>query len=72
LRESGTPYHLAHGLLDQAEHLARQADEAASLAVEEARRIADRLRCQPLLDRIEAMKTPQPRTTAARRRLLTK
>jgi len=55
LRESSTPYHLAHGLLDYAEYLARQPDpeaaEAAEAAVSEARDIAGRLRCQPLLDR---------------------
>jgi len=53
LRELSTPYHLAHGLLDHAKHLARRHDaEAADLAIGEARTIAGRLRCQPLLDRI--------------------
>jgi class 3 adenylate cyclase/tetratricopeptide (TPR) repeat protein len=56
LRERSTPYHLAHGLLDHAEHLARRGDtDAASLAVDEARDIARRLRCQPLLDRADAL-----------------
>jgi hypothetical protein len=52
LRERGTPYHLAHGLLDHAQYLLAQRDaDAAALAIEEARDIGDRLRCQPLLDR---------------------
>jgi class 3 adenylate cyclase/tetratricopeptide (TPR) repeat protein len=48
LRERSTPYHLAHGLLDYAHHLD---SEAAEAAIGEAREIAARLRCQPLLDR---------------------
>jgi hypothetical protein len=53
LRELSTPYHLAHGLLDHAQHLTRPNDaEAADLAIGEARTIAGRLRCQPLLDRV--------------------
>jgi hypothetical protein len=56
LREHSTPYHLAHGLLDQAQHLARRADgDAAVAAVEEATAIARRLHCQPLLDRAADM-----------------
>jgi hypothetical protein len=52
LRELSTPYHLAHGLLDQAEHLIRLGGaDAAMLAIGEARDIARRLSCQPLLDR---------------------
>ena len=52
LREHSTPYHLAHGLLDHAAHLLRMDDsEAAGAAIGEARDIAGRLRCQPLLDR---------------------
>jgi predicted ATPase len=52
LRELSTPYHLAHGLLDYAQYLLHQGDEeAAAAATEEAQGIADRLRCQPLLDR---------------------
>jgi hypothetical protein len=56
LREQSTPYHLAQGLLDQAEYLARRGDgDAAALAIEEARAIGHRLRCQPLLDRADAI-----------------
>ena len=52
LRELSTPYHLAHGLLDHAQHLTRLHDaEAAEAAIGEARDIAGNLRCQPLLDR---------------------
>jgi len=52
LREQSTPNHLAHGLLDYAQYLARLHDtEAAEAALGEARAIAGQLRCQPLLDR---------------------
>jgi hypothetical protein len=52
LRELGTSYHLAHGLLDNAQHLMRLGEMvAAGAATSEARDIATRLRCQPLLDR---------------------
>ena len=58
LREDSTPYHLAHGLLDQAQHLSRRGDaDAAAAAADEARGIATRLRCRPLLDRAEAIST---------------
>jgi hypothetical protein len=81
LREQSTPYHLAHGLLDYAEFLLRRGDAgsdadlasgaaaadlaAAASAIAEARDIAGRLRCQPLLDRAAAL-TPQdaPRVTS--------
>jgi class 3 adenylate cyclase/tetratricopeptide (TPR) repeat protein len=66
LRGQSTPYHLAHGLLDHAEYLLSHGDAGAealavgtaALAVGEAREIAGRLRCQPLLDRAAAL-TPQ-------------
>jgi hypothetical protein len=55
LRERGTPYHLAHGLLDHAEYLIRiGAADAAASAVDEARTIGSRLVCRPLLDRASA------------------
>jgi len=66
LREQSTPYHLAHGLLDHAEYLVRSGDAAAAAAaIEEARDIAGRLRCQPLLDRAAAL-TPQDAPRVAR------
>jgi class 3 adenylate cyclase/predicted ATPase len=62
LRERSTPYHLAHGLLDHAEYLTQRGDtDAATLAIGEARGIADRLRCQPLLDRADALDHLTPR-----------
>jgi class 3 adenylate cyclase/predicted ATPase len=65
LRESSTPYHLAHGLLDYAEYLVRLRDPAAAeAAVSEAHDIARRLRCQPLLDRAAALMTVQPTARA--------
>ena len=64
LREYSTPYHLAHGLLDHAQVLSRWGDtEAAAAAAGEARDIARRLRCRPLLDRTELIPT-QPAVTA--------
>jgi len=65
LREQSTPYHLSHGLLDYAEHQIRQGDaEAADAAVAEARSIAVRLRCQPLLDRAAAIEHAQSQIRA--------
>ena len=56
LRDQSTPYHLAHGLLDHAEYLLAAGDaETAAAALAEARDIAGRLRCQPLLDRAVAL-----------------
>jgi hypothetical protein len=57
LREpSSTPYHLAHGLLDHAAYLTGLGDAtAAARAIDEARAIGRRLRCQPLLDRAAAL-----------------
>jgi len=66
LREQSTPYHLAHGLLDHAQYLLRHHDAgAAALFVAEARDIAARLRCQPLLDRAADLDPASPRTAAA-------
>jgi hypothetical protein len=65
LREHSTPYHLAHGLLDHAAHLLRMDDnEAAAAAIGEARDIAERLRCQPLLDRAADLSAAEPRIRA--------
>ena len=61
LREHSTPYHLAHGLLDHAEYLTRLGDiHAAEAAIAEARHNAERLRCQPLLDRATALTPARP------------
>jgi class 3 adenylate cyclase/predicted ATPase len=66
LREQSTPYHLAHGLLDHAQYLLGHEDaEAAALAIEEARDIAARLRCQPLLDRAADLDPANPKTPSA-------
>jgi len=69
LRAQSTPYHLAHGLLDYVEYLlasdhvrAADATGAAEAAIEEARDIADRLRCQPLLGRAVALVPPNSAT----------
>jgi class 3 adenylate cyclase/predicted ATPase len=56
LREHSTPYHLAHGLFDHAQHLSLRGDtEAAAAAAGEARDIATRLRCRLLLDRAKVI-----------------
>jgi hypothetical protein len=66
LRELSTPYHLAHGLLDHAAHLAAHGDaEAAAAAADEAAGIAARLGCQPLAHRAETIQSARPRTTAS-------
>lgn len=58
LRRMGTPYHLAQGLLDHAEHLVASGDPmAAELAVAEAREIAQRLGCRPVLERADSLST---------------
>ncbi len=56
LRKAASPFHLAHGLLDQAEFLERadRAEEAQPL-VDEARAIGERLRARPLIDRAERL-----------------
>jgi tetratricopeptide (TPR) repeat protein len=65
LREHSTPYHLAHGLIDHAEYLTRHGDaEAAARAIDEARTIGRRLRCQPLLDRASAAERADSRVRA--------
>jgi class 3 adenylate cyclase/tetratricopeptide (TPR) repeat protein len=65
LRQHSTPYHLAHGLLDHAEHLLHTGDtETATAAIREARDIAKRLRCQPLLDRAATIQPARPRAPA--------
>ena len=71
LREHGTPYHLAHGLLDYAEYLASMGEphaaaEAVAEAVAEAIDIASRLRCQPLLDRAAVTAAEATAPAAAR------
>jgi len=59
LREQSTPYHLAHGLLDHAEYLLASSDaQAAAAAIEEARDLAGRLRCQPLMDQAATLTSP--------------
>jgi hypothetical protein len=66
LRRHSTPYHLAHGLLDHAQHLLRTGDDdAAEAAISEFRSIAERLGCQPLLDRAGTIQPARPRTAAS-------
>ena len=65
LRQQSTPYHLAHGLLDHAQYLSHLGDdEATGAAIGEATSIAERLRCQTLLDRADTIHSARPRTAA--------
>ena len=64
LRAHSTPYHLAHSLLDHAQHLTLHDPGAAAAAIGEARDIAHRLRCQPLLDRAADATRAEPRVRA--------
>jgi hypothetical protein len=53
-------------LLDHAQHLGHVGDdETAAAMIGEARGIAERLGCQPLLDRAETIQPARPRTAAS-------
>jgi tetratricopeptide (TPR) repeat protein len=54
-RELGSPYHLAVGLLDYAEHLQATAGPDVALPATEAAAIAAHLRARPLVDRAERL-----------------
>ena len=61
LREFGSPFHLALGLLDHAEHLQRCGEiDRAVAAAAEARAIGEQLRCEPLLRRAATFETESP------------
>jgi hypothetical protein len=65
LRQHSTPYHLAHGLLDHAAHLATRGDTTAvAAAIGEARDIGTQLGCQPVLDRAASMTPAGTRVSA--------
>jgi class 3 adenylate cyclase/tetratricopeptide (TPR) repeat protein len=51
VRQVVNPYELAHGLIDLADVLARAGEEGVDAALDEARAIAERLSCPPLLMR---------------------
>jgi len=62
LRRTGSPYHLAHGLLDQAEYLLSHKDagrpddnNGAEPLIAEARHIAERLGARPLAARADGL-----------------
>ncbi len=55
LRNAGNPYQLAHGLVDQAEVLARAGEDGVDEALTEVRVIAERLNCPPLLARVASV-----------------
>jgi class 3 adenylate cyclase/tetratricopeptide (TPR) repeat protein len=59
MRDASPPHLLAHGLLDQAEHLVGHGDPgSAAVVLEEAREIGERLGCRPVLDRVQALAGP--------------
>ncbi len=64
LRDFGSPYHLAVGLLDHAEFLRAEQDVVADELVSEAHSIAARLGARPLLDRVERLTDGQLRGAA--------
>ena len=69
LRELASPYHLAVGLLDHAEHLTAAGDrKTASLQAAEAAAIAIRLRAMSLEERAAALMETSPSVATAPRR----
>jgi tetratricopeptide (TPR) repeat protein len=66
LRRFGSPYHLAHGLLDTADHHLRQGESARAVPlVDEAAAIARALRATPLLARAEQLHAELSHLTSA-------
>ena len=65
LREQSTPYHLAHGLLDHAGYLTPARCRSRRGRHRRSPRHRRRLRCQPLLDRADAIEPAKPRTAAS-------
>ena len=57
LREHSTPYHLAQGLLDSAEHLHHHDETDVAALIDEALAIAEHLDCPPLTQRAERLRT---------------
>ena len=63
LRHAGSPYHLAQGLLDEAEYLAGERDSQAVMElVSEARTIGEKLSARPLLERCDQVLALIPAT----------
>jgi hypothetical protein len=68
LRKRPSPYHLAHGLLDYAQHLIDTGEgERAAALIEEAQAIGERLQAQPLIRRAEATLATNPSMSAGHR-----
>ena len=65
LREVGNPYQFAHGLIDYAEVLARAGEDGVDEALAEARAIAERLGCPPLLARAASVDALYARADAS-------
>ena len=64
LREHSTPYHLAQGLLDSAEHLHHHDDTDVAEYINEALTVAEHLDCPPLAQRAERLRTTTTRLHA--------
>ncbi|MGH8988741.1 MAG: ATP-binding protein, partial [Acidimicrobiales bacterium] len=65
LREVGNPYQLAHGLIDYAGVLVRVGEEGADAALAEAKDIAERLGCPPLIARAASVGVMPARVDAS-------
>lgn len=65
LRAVGNPYQLAHGLIDLAEVTARAGDAGIDETLAEARSIAERLGCRPLLERAAAVRSERTMTDSS-------
>ena len=62
LRDEGTPYHLAQGLLDYAEYLLRTSSSSrAEALIAEGADIADKLGARPVRERADSLRTASVR-----------
>src|SRR4051794_3194236 len=62
LRDGGTPYHLAQGLLDYAEYLLRTSSSSrADALIAEGAAIADKLGARPVRERADSLRTASVR-----------
>ena len=65
VRVVGHPYQLAHAVIDLAEVIVRAGGIGADDALEEARSIAERLGCRPLLERIALVQSSRALTDSS-------
>lgn len=65
LRSVGNPYQLAHGLIDLAEVMTRVDGMGTDELLDEARSIAERLGCRPLLERAASVRSHRALTDSS-------